>query len=490
MKIKNVLTLAFATMLSSAIFATNIDAQVAKDTTKKKEKEVVMRDGEIIKTGYNFGPLPAVAFDADKGFQLGALLNIYDFGDGSTYPNPRQHMYFEASFFTKGSQLFVVSYDNKFSIPGVRFSSSFAVTNDKAMDFYGFNGYTSFYDAESVKAGKDKKSDAPIYTPKYRIKRLAMLFKTDFVGNLWNKKLFWEAGYHLSYFKIGNIDYAKINKNKAENKKFPENEPTIYHLYREWGIIPEDEATGGINSSVRLGLMYDTRDKEGAPSRGIWAEGHITMAPKWLGTSTPFYRYSLTFRNYLPIVKNDILTFAYRLNYEGTIGKSAPWYVLPYITTVGPSYDRDGMGGFRTVRGIMRNRVQGLDMAMYNAEFRWRFVRFTLGKQNIALGLNAFSDGTMVTRNYPMQFNESQSILRDNSDAMAAAKAQYDAYMAQGYGKDRPHITCGAGFRFIMNQNFIVCAEYGLPISLFSKNGAIKNQDGNGAFYLNVGYLF
>ena len=44
---------------------------------------------EITKTGYNFGPLPAVAFDADKGFQLGALLNIYDFGDGTVYPNTR-----------------------------------------------------------------------------------------------------------------------------------------------------------------------------------------------------------------------------------------------------------------------------------------------------------------------------------------------------------------------------------------------------------------
>ena len=45
---------------------------------------------EIVKTGINLGPLPAVAFDADKGFQMGGLLNIYDFGDGSTYPNPRQ----------------------------------------------------------------------------------------------------------------------------------------------------------------------------------------------------------------------------------------------------------------------------------------------------------------------------------------------------------------------------------------------------------------
>ncbi|MBQ2394899.1 MAG: BamA/TamA family outer membrane protein [Alistipes sp.] len=493
MKIKYLVMLFVTTLLASNLYAETSAADsdtAAKKTKKAKaEKPVVMRDGEIIKTGYNYGPLPAIAFDADKGFQVGALLNIYDFGDGSTYPNPRQHWYFEASFFTKGSQLFVVSYDNKFSIPGVRFSSSLAITNDKAMDFYGFNGYTSYYDHEAVKVGKDKKSDAPQFTPRYRFKRLALLFKTDFVGNLWNNKLFWEAGYHFSYFNIGDINRDKINKNKADNKKFPAEVPTIYKQYCDWGIIPEKEAYGGFSSSVRLGLMFDTRDKEGAPSRGVWAEAHMMLAPKWLGTTNPYYRYSATFRHYIPIVKNDVLTFAYRLNYEGTIGKSAPWYVLPYITTVGPSYDRDGMGGFRTVRGIMRSRVQGLDMATYNAEFRWRFVKFTLWKQNIAFGLNVFSDGTMVTREYDMSFKRKESDFASVAD-YTKAKSEYDEYMKMGTGHDRPHITVGGGLRFIMNQNFIVCAEYGLPISKFSKNTKIKNQDGNGAFYLNVGYLF
>ena len=107
---------------------------------------------DIVKTGYNFGPLPAVAFDADKGFQLGALLNIYDFGDGSTYPNTRQQWYLEASFFTKGSQQYVISYDNRFLIPGVRWSSALTIFNEKALDFYGFNGYMSFYDHERKKS--------------------------------------------------------------------------------------------------------------------------------------------------------------------------------------------------------------------------------------------------------------------------------------------------------------------------------------------------
>lgn len=439
-------------------------------------------NNEIVKKGFNFGPLPAVAFDADKGFQLGALLNIYDFGDGTVYPNTRQQWYMEASFFTKGSQLFVLSYDTKFLIPGIRFSTALAVTNDKAMDFYGFNGYMSYYDYQRVNDGKTN-DDLYLYTPKYRINRLAALYKADFIGNIWDNKLFWEAGYHLNWFRVGEIDLARINKNKEENKMFPEDEPTIYEQYREWGIIPDETADGGMSSAIRLGLLYDTRDKEGAPSKGIWAEAHVTLAPKWLGTETPYGKFSATFRHYIPIVKNDKLTFAYRLNYQGSFSNSVPYYVLPYLTTMGQSYDRDGMGGFRTVRGIMRNRVQGLDMASYNAELRWRFVSFPLWKQNIALGLSCFSDGTMVTRNYDMSFNRRVSDFESQVD-FQKAYLNYTKYMGMGLDKDRPHIAVGGGFRFIMNQNFIVCLEYGKPVGKYGK------QDGNGAFYINTGYLF
>ena len=477
MAIRKILTLLSLSLLFTTTYAMDNNAS---DSIKSEKKE-------IVKKGFNFGPLPAVAFDADKGFQLGALLNIFDFGDGSTYPNPRQKLYLEASFFTKGSQLFVINYDNKFLIPGVRWSSTIALTNDKAMDFYGFNGYISSYDYERVAKGKDKNNkdaDAYIYTPKYRINRLALLFKTDFSGNIWKNKLFWEAGYHFSYFNQGYknqyaLNYDKINKNKDENKVYPVDDPTIFDLYRQWGIISEDEAWGGINSTLRFGLLFDTRDKEAAPSKGIWAEAHVTVAPKWLGTTNPHYRYSATFRHYVPIVKNDVLTFAYRLNYEGTFGNSAPYYVLPYITVMGSNYDRDGMGGYRTVRGLMRNRVQGLDMATYNMELRWRFVNFTLWKQNIAFGLSAFSDGTMVTRNYDMSFKGEEQY-RD----------AYNKYMENAPESDRPHITVGAGLRFIMNQNFIVAFEYGLPVSKFSKDPIIKKQDGNGAFYINTGFLF
>lgn len=435
---------------------------------------------DIIKTGWNIGPLPAIAYDADKGLQLGAIIQLFDYGDGHNYPNYDNKVYAEVSYFTKGSWLIQTMYDAKELIPNVRWTTACIVALDKGMDFFGFNGYGSYYNYERIAAGKDKSSSEIIYTPFYKMKRNSVLFKSDFVGNI-TDRLKWAAGYHASYFDQGAIDYDNINKGKDEQKKFPQSESTLYEDFVNWGLISADEANGGFVSAIRAGLSYDSRDKEGAPSRGIWAEGHVTLAPKWLGTKNPFARYSLTFRHYVPIVKNDVLTFAYRLNYEGTFGNSAPYYVLPYMTVQGENWDRDGMGGYRTTRGIMRNRAVGLDMFTYNAEFRWRFTKFHIGKQNIALALSAFSDGTTVTRGRDMSYKGDNSL---------SSIARYNEFMTNSQQKDSFHVTVGAGFRFIMNENFIVAAEYGMPISHLSKKSSVYNQDGTGAFYLNVGYLF
>ena len=89
----------------------------------------------------------------------------------------------------------------------------------------------------------------------------------------------------------------------------------------------------------------------------------------------------------------------------------------------------------------------------------------------------------MVTKEYDMSFKRTPSEF-SSVEAFRAAADSYNNYMKMGLTHDRPHITVGAGFRFIMNQNFIVCLEYGKPVGKYSK------QDGNGAFYINTGYLF
>ena len=50
-----------------------------------------------MKTGWRFGLLPTATFSVDNGFQAGAFGDIYNYGDGSTYPDPLHKISWEAS---------------------------------------------------------------------------------------------------------------------------------------------------------------------------------------------------------------------------------------------------------------------------------------------------------------------------------------------------------------------------------------------------------
>ena len=474
--------------------ADNAAIEAKAEKTPKKKKEVKYNEnGDIIKTGINLGPLPVVAFDADRGFQFGALMNLYDFGDGKNYPNPNSQWYFEASAYTKESAInsykFIVNYDNKTLIPGVRMSICTGYYKDAALDFYGFNGYQSNY-ITSKQMFEDKwseylpdkageKLEAKGKYPKgfYRFGRDLIKAKVDFTGQIL-KNFYWEAGYNFSWTKA---------QNYTPNGYEVLGGTSLFELYKTWGIIPENEADGGLTSSVRVGLMYDSRNVENNPTKGIWAEAHVIAAPKWLGTTHGHYKYCATFRHYVPIIKDGKLTFAYRIAYQGTFGKNSPWYSMPFYTNMGIKADNDGFGGYRTVRGLMLNRVQGLDVGFYNAEFRWRFIDFKLCKENIAFALSAFCDGAHVFRGYDMTFTDAAKQKIVNSAANPGVGAAelvkyetlYDTFVLDR--KDGFHGAAGAGLRFIMNQNFIVAFEYA---RCFNK------QDGTGAFYINTGFLF
>ncbi len=97
------------------------------------------------KTGWNFGVLPAITFDTDLGFQYGGLINLFDYGDGSIFPNYYNMFYIEASHYTKGSSIFRIMYDSDYLIKGIRYTVDLSYLPDQAYDFYGFNGYSSIY---------------------------------------------------------------------------------------------------------------------------------------------------------------------------------------------------------------------------------------------------------------------------------------------------------------------------------------------------------
>ncbi len=447
-------------------------------------------------TGLNFGPLPVVAYDSDKGFQVGALLNIFNYGDGSDYPYYKDKWYLGAYYFTKGSQAYDLMYDRFNIFPGVRLAASAKFELDKSYDFYGFNGYGAYYDYDRIRAGEDG-SDY-LFHPFYRRSLMNLLVRGDFIGDFrilddalgWNlpSSLHWSAGYHFKYVRTEHIDYSSINKGKSDSEAFPSTQPTLFDYYRAWGLIPDKDADGGIVSAIRAGLEYDSRDQEGAPSKGIWADAHLNLAPSWLGSTSGYASYVINWRQYIPIISHNTLTLAYRVNYQGTIGDYAPFYTQNYLTVMSSDNDVEGMGGYKTTRGIMRARVVGLDTALWTAELRWRFLRFPFIGQNFALAANIFTDGSVVTRPYKTEYRPDATSDVSLRALGANSKALYYEYVLGT--DDAPHITFGGGLRVIMNENFIVAFEYGKPLSSFDSSSKHYMQDGTGALYINMGYLF
>ncbi len=396
------------------------------------------------------GVLPAIAYDADKGFRYGALTNIYNYGDPSVYPFYKHSIYAEWSHTTKGSDLKQIKYDSEYLIPGIRFTGLLRLETDKAMDFYGFNGYESVYNP-SLEDDSEGNEDY-LTRMYYRMGFRSLRIKTDFQGKIVGRKLRWYAGLAHYNIKVASVDLEKLNKNLTGSQVL-EDIPGLYENYISDGIIPADQAEGGYTNLMKVGLVADTRDNEPNPNKGIWTEMCFVAAPGFVGNENPYTAFVLTHRQYFTLIKNRV-TFAYRLNYQTTLSGDAPWYMLSFKPDTFVSWD--GLGGSKTLRGIMRNRVVGEGAVLGNFELRWKFANFNIGSRELYLALSPFVDAAKITKPY-----ENQPNISGDSDDI--------------------HFTYGAGLHIALNQNFIVAVDYGF---------AADKRDGTSGLYIELDFLF
>jgi len=435
---------------------------LATVTSFSQEEKEESQKQEIIKTGWTFGPLPTITFNSDLGLQYGALVNFYNYGDGSRYPKFDHSLYFEVSRFTKGSGINRFFYDSDRLIKGIRTSVDISLLTDKALDFYGFNGYESKYNP----AWEDDEDNDYLSRVFYRHERKMFRFKTNLQGKLVGEKLGWVAGFTYYHFDVNSVDIDNLNEGKDEEDKLPD-VAGLYDRYVLWGIIPDEEIKGGPLTYLKLGISYDTRDNEPNPMSGIWTEVVLQTAPSFLGNKDyPHTKIVITHRQYFTIIKND-LSFAYRVGYQGTISGEPPFFAQPLmITSVLKGAFSEGLGGGKSIRGILRNRVIGDGFAYGNLELRWKFFRGKFLNQNLYLALNTFIDGGKVTS--PIEF-----------DTSLVPPNEYDDYFNQE--KDGLHLCYGAGLRVALNQNFIVACDFGKTTNA---------EDGNTGLYIGLNYLF
>jgi outer membrane protein assembly factor BamA len=290
------------------------------------------------------------------------------------------------------------------------------------------------------------------------------------MGNIIGEKLRWLAGISYNGSKIAKVDIDKLNKGKSDADKLP-NVPGLYDYYVQWGVIPANQADGGDNTQIKLGLIYDTRDIEANPGKGLWEEVMIFASPKAFGYESFTTSALFLHRQYFTLAPGR-LTFAYRLGYQAKLSGDIPFYMLPYYTD--SKQIRDGFGGAKTVRGVLRNRIVGYAVTFGNLEFRWKFVKTYFLKQNLYIALSAFLDGAQVVT--PYSYN------------LSGVPATFDiggtTYNRDTWFKNQSegmHLGYGGGIHFALNENFIVAFDYGL---------AAKKDDGKSGLYINLNWLF
>ena len=495
--------------ISVAVLAMSMHA------AKKDKVQEVDSLGRKIKTGWNFGALPSVAFDADLGFQGGALANIYYYGDGSQYPEYIHSIYAEAAYTTKNYGIFRVNYDSKYLIPNHRLTLDATYQPDAMCDFYGYNGYQSIYDQDFHKWKKDqsKMGNPDEYQSRafYKYKRDLFRFAADMEGTIW-KNIKWNAGLGVLGYMIAECDIDMLNgKNEfdpntplADQKAMNDNIEGLYEKYVKWGLIDQAEAHGGWHPYLRAGLTYDSRDQRTCPTRGIYADAFFTYTAAFGEQATADHNYNhlqfnFNFRHYVPVYR-DRVTFAYRVGTQNNIAGKSPFYMNTYLNTLFiQRVMYEGLGGANSLRGIMRNRILANGFAYANIEFRTKVAKFDIGNQHFYIGLAPFFDLGVITQ--PYELDEAaikEGYLEDVAEALLPSHdpnrpvpplqlGEYFALDEEGHIDQSkvyiPHMAAGVGLKVAMNENFVLSVDWAMALD--------KQDNAKWAnFYIKMGYLF
>ena len=411
-----------------------------------------------MKTGWSFGVLPTATYSVDNGFQAGAFGDVYYYGDGGTYPDPLHKISWEGSYFTHSHRMrLYLAYDSKYLIPNMRVNASVTYMTDPLYSLWGFNGAaaTQNYD---IWGNRDMTTLAGGNVNYYGMSRDMLRILANFQGKI-TDNLNWAAGVNFWKWNLGAMKDNGVDVDGT--KKYYDTNATLYNFLSNSGVFTDKEINGGVSLEFNAGLVYDTRDIEAAPNKGIWAEAYLNG--NFIGQ--PYLKACAYFRQYISIpipIPAGNPVFAYRLAWQHTIAGETPLFMIqnnPLL--VQRNMISEGFGSSNTIRGLRENRILAEGMAWANTELRIKLVKFTLANQYFYIAVNPFFDAGIITKPYKAD------ALAKISDANGKI---YDPVFNTLSGTTDPIYDAskvntlvysgGAGLKIAMNQNFIVSADF------------------------------
>ena len=152
------------------------------------------------------------------------------------------------------------------------------------------------------------------------------------------------------------------------------------------GVPLDTGSTDGLE--VRAGLLYDTRDEEASPTRGVFAEALVARGLASGPGKLPYTRYAFGLREFIPIA--EYTSLAFRQSVEMADG-DLPFFVSDErLTSWRPE---DGFGGVTSLRAHLPGRFTAPNKALLSADLRYRWWDFWLTPTTpVRLWLLAFAD--------------------------------------------------------------------------------------------------
>lgn len=363
--------------------------------------------------GFKPAGLPNLNYNSDEGFGYGARVSLYNHGRGGYSP---YYYLLDANLFltTRGRRQAFLFFDTPHLLGrGHRLTAEARYQQYGTAPYYGLGNDTRYRKELTVEG-----DDAFVNADYFAFKRTRT--------TLW-------ATYQRAIGAFRGLAGAGLVHTTVEDLEGT----TRFAL----DVPPGRD--GGWTNYVKLGLVYDTRDFEPAPSRGDWTDLILSAATRVLGSDYDYTRLTFTNRHYVTLLPR--LVFAERIVFEKAWG-NIPFYEMAFFES---SFRlNEGVGGASTVRGLPQNRLIGPSKLFGNLELRWRLVDFQALRQDFYLAPSAFFDYGRVW-------------------------AADEGFVLEAF-----HTGYGGGLHVGWNETFIVTVD------------AATSDEVDLGIYIGVGYLF
>jgi outer membrane protein assembly factor BamA len=208
----------------------------------------------------------------------------------------------------------------------------------------------------------------------------------DIIGEraYFDSKLRLLGGFEISSFNIRTYD-NKSFKDAVDpitgDKTTANNSPTLLSQDFNSGKIPG--VGKNIETIIHTGIVYDTRDLEPDPNKGVFAELTNEFSDKIIGSAFNFNKTFAQVKYYKKLFPSFFkkMVFASRIG-MGYIAGNAPFF--EYQDFGGSEGNVGTLGGPFTLRGYKQSRFMARAMNFANFELRYRFVAFNIFKQHLA----------------------------------------------------------------------------------------------------------